>query len=394
MRELLKHWLFYGLGRDEYKKSMEMVFPKNVHSLRRTNAVVTLILAGFVFVPILLDKNLTKAMFYIGTGVIAALIYIFVRCIYHRINSEKKVRKKLVYLLICLSYVNVIAFGIYLGVWANPGNIAGSFLSILICALLLFNIPAVFYYTLTACSTVVFIVIVSIVKSPAECGIDIPNALFAGTVSMIFGWHIIMNRLSLSSIAHRMENERNDYFDQSTVDELTQLKNRRDFMITFQRFLTHHRQDDNYMCVAILDIDYFKNYNDYYGHPKGDDCLRKVGKTLKDLQRLLNIYAARIGGEEFALIWFERETANVRNVASLISEMIRRLNIPHEKSTAAPYVSVSIGICVAECGESNDMDILYNRADEALYLAKKDGRNRAFICLSNYKQTEFLRETA
>jgi len=394
MRELLKNWLFYGLGKDEYKKSMDNVFSKNIYNLRRTNAVVVFLLTGFLFTPLLIDKNIKKTIFFIGTSAIAALIYIIVRCIYHKINNEEKVKKSLVYILICLSYANVITFGIYLSVWAHPGNVGGLFLSILICALLLFNIPAVFYYSLTVISTIVFTIIVFMVKSPEECSIDIPNALFAGALSMIFGWHIIMNRLSLSSIAHRMENERNDYFDQSTLDELTQLKNRRDFMITFQRSLTNHRQDDNFICVAILDIDFFKNYNDYYGHPKGDECLRKVGKVLKDLQNKLNIYAARIGGEEFALLWFEKDTANIENVASLISEMIRRLNIPHERSSAAPHVSVSIGVYAVQCGASNDIDSLYNMADEALYIAKKDGRNRTVINLSDYKRTESLRETA
>jgi len=393
MQALLKRCIFYGLEREEYKKSMDNVFSKNINNLRRTNAVIAILLTGFVFVPIFVDKNLTKAMFYIGTDVVAALIYILIRCMHNKINNEKNTRKSLVYILICLSYVNVISFGIYLGVWANPGNIAGSFLSILICTLLLFDIPFIFYYSLTTLSTVVFIIIVSAVKTPAECRIDIPNALFAGIVSMIFGWHIIMNRLSLSYIAYKMENERDNYFNQSTVDELTQLKNRRDFINTFQRIITNHRQSDNYMCFAILDIDYFKNYNDYYGHPKGDECLRKIGKTLKNLQNKLNIYAARIGGEEFALIWFEKEYSNVQNVASLISEMIRRLNIPHERSTAASYVSVSIGIYVVRCGASNDLNNLYSMADKALYLAKKDGRNRAVINLFGYKHIKLLRES-
>jgi len=394
MLDLLKHWLYYGLGRDDYKKSINKVFPQNIHNLRRTNAAVAILLAVFAYVPLILEKNFNKAMFYIGTGAIAALIYVFIRCTCRGFYNEKKAGKSLVYILICLSYANVISFGIYLGVWANPENIAGSFLSLLICALLLFNVSAVFYLSLTVISTVVFIVIVSMVKAPAEYGIDIPNALFAGTVSLIFGWRVIMNRLSLSSVAHRMENERDDYLKQSTIDELTQLKNRRDFMNTFKRSLGKHRQTDNYMCVAILDIDYFKNYNDYYGHPKGDECLRKVGKALKELQNKLNIYAARIGGEEFALIWFEKDTGNVQNIASLVNEMIRRLNIPHERSAVAPYVSVSIGIYVVKCGAMEDVNVLYSLADEALYLAKKDGRNRAVINLYDRKHKELLRETA
>ena len=394
MRSLLKNWLFYGLGRDEYKKSMDNVFSKNINNLRRTNAVVVFLLTCFLFAPIFIDKNITKTMFFIGTSAIAALIYITVRCIYHKVSIEKKVRKSLVYILIFLSYANVITFGIYLSVWAHPENVGGSFLSLLICALLLFNIPPVFYYSLTTLSTIVFIIIVCLVKSPEEYRIDIPNALFAGALSMIFGWHIIMNRLSLSSIAHRMENERDNYFNQSTIDDLTQLKNRRDFTNTFKRSLASHRQEDNFICVAILDIDFFKNYNDYYGHPKGDDCLRKIGRALKDLQNKLNIYAARIGGEEFALIWFEKETANVKNVASLINEMMRSLNIPHERSPAASHVSVSIGIYVVQCDDSNDIDSLYNMADEALYIAKKDGRNRAVINLSEHRRDELLRKSA
>jgi diguanylate cyclase (GGDEF)-like protein len=394
MWKLINKWRYYGLGEAEYKKSLERVFVKNISGLRRTNAVIAVLLICFILVPLFIEKNLTKTLFFIGTSAIASLLYIIIRYKYRKKNKEKNMRKSLIYLLICLTYANIISFGIYLGVWANPGNVAGSFLGILICGLLLFNIPPILHHFLIILSTVVFIIIVSMVKTISECRIDIPNALFAGILSLIFGWHIIMNRLSLVSIASKMEVERDNYFDQSTVDELTQLKNRRDFMNIFQRSLANYRQSDNYLCIAILDIDFFKNYNDHYGHPKGDECLRNIGKALKDLQNKLNIYAARVGGEEFALIWFEEEVSNVHNVASLINTTISGLNIPHEKSDAAPYVTVSIGIRVVRCGDSNDINTLYNSADKALYTAKKNGRNRAFISFSDHLRIESLRETA
>jgi diguanylate cyclase (GGDEF)-like protein len=226
---------------------------------------------------------------------------------------------------------------------------------------------------------IAFTVIVVIFKSPAAYKIDIPNAFFSGAAGIAFGWRVIMNRLSLASVAGNMEDERNNYYQQSTVDELTQLKNRRDFTNTFQRFLTNYRQSDNFMCVAILDIDYFKSYNDYYGHPEGDECLRKVGEALKNLYNNKNIYAARIGGEEFALIWFEEDITETQNIASCICEKIRNLNIRHERSEAAPYVTVSVGINVMRCGTLCDVDTLYNLADKALYAAKKNGRNCAVI---------------
>jgi len=394
MNDFLNKWRFYGLGETEYKKSLQSVFSKNIYSLRKINAVVAAILTGFLFVPLFIDKNLTTTLFFIGTSVIAMLLYIFIRFKYRRTNEERDVKKKLVYILICLYYINVISFGIYLDVWSHPENTAGAFLAILICALLLFNIPPLFHYCLTICSIVTFIIIVCIVKNPSEKCVDIPYVLLAGTISLILNWHVIMTRLSLASFADKMKEERNSYFDQSTIDELTQLKNRRDFLNTFQRALTSHRQKDNFLCIAILDIDYFKNYNDYYGHPKGDECLRNIGRVLKELQNNMNIYAARIGGEEFALVWFEKDAYNAQNVAEMINEMVRRLNIPHEKSCAAPYVTASIGIHVLPCGTSENIDSLYSLADQALYSAKKSGRNRAVINLSEQLRAEALRETA
>jgi len=378
MKTLLDKWRFYGLGEDEYKKCMEKVFAKNIHTLRRTNAIVSVILAGSLIAPVMLDRNFTKIMIYIGTCAAAAFLYLFIKCRYRR--NEDKLKKGLIYTLISLTYINITAFGIYLGVWANPGMIAGTYLGILICTLLLFYIPAVYYLCLTLCSMIIFTILVTTFKSPAAYMIDIINVFFAGTVSLVIGWQVIMNRLSLASQAGNMENERNNYYDQSTIDDLTKLKNRRDFTSTIQRSVTNYRQSDHYLCVAILDIDYFKNYNDYYGHPEGDECLRRVGEALRDLYSNKNIYAARIGGEEFALIWFEEDIIETQNVASCVCEKIRDLNIRHEKSEAAPYVTVSVGVNVVRCGALYDIDTLYKLADKALYTAKKNGRN--CVCIN------------
>jgi diguanylate cyclase (GGDEF)-like protein len=394
MRKLLNNWLSYGLGEEDYKKSMEIVFSKNISGLLKTNSLVAVLLGIFTFFPLFLDKNSIKSLFFIISSSVSLILYIFIRCKYSQKNQNMKLNKSLIYTLLFLTYANVISFGIYLGVWANPGKIAGSFFGILICALFLFNIPAIFHLCLTMCSMLVFIIIVILNKPAVDRFIDIPNAIVAGIIGLIFGWHIIMNRLSLAAIAAKMENERNNYFDQCTVDELTQLKNRRDFINSFQRFLASPRQSDNYMCVAILDIDFFKKYNDYYGHPEGDECLRKIGKALNDIHNSQNIYAARIGGEEFALIWFENKAANVHNIASLINKTIYNLKILHEKSITAPYVTVSIGIHVVRCDASNDLNTLYHSADKALYRAKKNGRNCVYISLSDSLRITPIRKIA
>ena len=179
---------------------------------------------------------------------------------------------------------------------------------------------------------------------------------------------------------NKLEDERNHYFDKSTIDELTQLKNRRDFMDTFKRYLSNYRQTDHFLCIAVIDIDFFKNYNDYYGHIAGDECLVKLGSVLKELQKSMKVYSARLGGEEFALLWFEEESNNVEKNALQIKQKIDELKIPHEKSEVSTYVTVSIGIYITECSvQKNKINELLNSADRALYEAKNNGRNQIVI---------------
>jgi diguanylate cyclase (GGDEF)-like protein len=379
MRKFLNNWRYYGLGQSEYEKCMGITFINNISGLQKANLVVAVLTFFFAIFPVVIENDFFKAEIYIGSAVAALLMYIFARYKRLQLKQGKQVSDKLICILILLYFANVLFIGLYLAVWANPQKIAGSFIGILICVLFLLNISPVLYLGLTLGAMVIFIVCVILFKFPSVWNYDIQNAMFAGAIGLIFGWQIIMNRLTMVSTASKLEDERNSYYAQSTIDELTQLKNRRDFMKTFQRFISNYRQSDNFLCIAILDIDFFKNYNDHYGHSKGDECLRAIGKTLKDLQRSTNVYAARVGGEEFALIWFEKEAINASNIALLVNKTICALNIPHEKSEAAPYVTVSIGLHVAQCGAFHDTDILYDLADKALYTAKRSGRNRTVI---------------
>jgi diguanylate cyclase (GGDEF)-like protein len=128
-----------------------------------------------------------------------------------------------------------------------------------------------------------------------------------------------------------------------------------------------------------MDIDFFKNYNDHYGHPKGDECLRSIGRVLNSLNDSMGVYAARVGGEEFAMIWYEKDAMLIDGTVSQIQQLINELNIPHEKSKVSSHITVSIGIHTIRCGTSNDVNSLYDNADRALYEAKRNGRNRAII---------------
>ena len=368
MRRWYNNWRYYGLERDEYKICMETAFVNNITALRWANLVFFILTILFSVSPVIIEKNFIKTGFYLGAAAVALFLFVITFYQNRQIGKEKQISKGFIYALILLYYANVMFFGLYLAVWAEPGKIAGSFIGIFICVLFFFTIPPELYLCLTLIVLAFYIAAIINVKIPSVRNYDIQNALFAGIMGSIFGWQISMNRMTTMLSEKKLKHE-------TTIDELTQLKNRKDFVNTFQRFITNYRQSDNFLCIALIDVDFFKNYNDHYGHFQGDECLRAIGKVFNHLHKSDGIYAARVGGEEFALLWHNENSSDATNVCLRINELIRDLHIPHEKSIAAPYITVSIGMHIAPCGMPHNINDLYNLADKALYAAKNKGRN-------------------
>jgi diguanylate cyclase (GGDEF)-like protein len=378
LKNILYKWRYYTLGREQYNECIRKIIPNNLVGLRTTNIVVSVLCFCFTCFPLFIEKNITKAGVYLIAIIVAILISILAN---HSLKHYKPGTRKGIlfgYILTTVYYINVIQFGIYLGVLTSPDGTATTFMSFLICALFLFINPPLYNLILTLGAMALFILSCILIKERSVWIYDVFNVLIAGLISIIFTWQVSMSRLVSVFNASKLEEERNSYYDQSTIDELTGLKNRRDFTQTFQRRLSSYRSSDDWLCIALMDIDFFKNYNDLYGHPKGDECLRSIGKALNSLSSM-GVYAARVGGEEFALIWYEKDTLHIDGTVSQIQQRIYELNIPHEKSKVASHITVSIGIRTVRCGASNDGYSLYNNADRALYEAKESGRNRAVI---------------
>jgi diguanylate cyclase (GGDEF)-like protein len=129
----------------------------------------------------------------------------------------------------------------------------------------------------------------------------------------------------------------------------------------------------------MLDVDFFKLYNDTYKHLKGDDVLRSIGRVLRELSESEHVFAARVGGEEFIILWTENRIAEAKRVARKLRQNIIDLKIPHEMSPVAPYVTVSIGLYMMRGGSQDTSEELYRNADMALYRAKEQGRDRIVL---------------
>ena len=162
------------------------------------------------------------------------------------------------------------------------------------------------------------------------------------------------------------------------TDELTQLYNRRHFNLKIESEINRAKRDNLSFSFLILDIDFFKEYNDTYGHQKGDEALEKVALVLKKHTSRSSDYAFRLGGEEFGIIT-TLDKSKVIEFAKQIRHKIEELKIEHNSSSISKYLTISIGVTSKKGADISSSASLYKQADDALYKAKKDGRNCIYI---------------
>ena len=162
----------------------------------------------------------------------------------------------------------------------------------------------------------------------------------------------------------------------SLHDGLTGLANRRFFDKYLADQLALARRHDRSLALVMYDVDAFKAYNDHYGHPAGDACLKKVAAALRSSCRRPGDIAARYGGEEFAMILPDTELVGAARIAEGARDAVARLRIPHQHSPAAAHASISGGIAVLLRTIDMTAQQLIEAADQALYQAKHRGRNQ------------------
>ncbi|MEL6164738.1 MAG: PleD family two-component system response regulator [Cyanobacteria bacterium J06628_3] len=165
----------------------------------------------------------------------------------------------------------------------------------------------------------------------------------------------------------------------ANMDGLTGLANRRRFDQYLQNQWMNLAGSDKPLSLILCDIDFFKRFNDKYGHPAGDLCLQKVGAVLNGAAQKNQDLVARYGGEEFAVIMPNTHAPGAVHVAALMQSGVRELQVEHSESEVSNYVTLSLGVATTIPGfESSPSDLILS-ADKALYQAKQEGRNRIVL---------------
>ncbi len=161
----------------------------------------------------------------------------------------------------------------------------------------------------------------------------------------------------------------------STIDGLTGVYNRRSFEENIKLELKRARRTKTPLSLIMIDIDDFKAFNDHYGHPAGDDCLKKIALEIDQQLKRPGDYVARYGGEEFAVILPNTPSQGAKQVAEDIRTAVWKLNIAHQYSSVSERVTLSLGLTTT-IPTSSTPDKIIKKADQALYQAKDKGKNR------------------
>ncbi|MGJ0301672.1 GGDEF domain-containing response regulator [Aliarcobacter cryaerophilus] len=173
---------------------------------------------------------------------------------------------------------------------------------------------------------------------------------------------------------------KNDMLEKlSMYDGLTNIRNRRFFDETFEKTFNEIKRDKKSLAVLMIDIDFFKPYNDNYGHGQGDETLRKVAKALEKTIKRPSDFVARYGGEEFVILLKDINKNGVEAVANNLLNAVRELKITHEFSKIENYVTISIGASFYNSNSDVTKLELLLKADETLYSVKNSGRNNFAI---------------
>ena len=225
------------------------------------------------------------------------------------------------------------------------------------------------------------------IKRTRKDGLQVPFLFTAtpyrGIDGVIIGIVARFKDITERKYAENTLKEANERLERlSASDGLTQVANRRCFDQTIEKEWNRLRRTKEPLSVIMCDVDFFKLFNDNYGHQGGDDCLRSVAKALSETANRSGDCVARYGGEEFVVILPATEAEGAFHVAEKIRQAVEQLAIEHGKSQVAPHVTLSLGVATVIPSDEGTPELLINCADKALYAAKSSGRNRvmAWAC--------------
>jgi len=337
---------------------------------------ITIVVAGSAMQMTFLGRDLNR---------IAAMIHLLVMIplLLACLAASFSVRRQRIYPPLTLAASIVVGLGVVaIQIYAALGGTTILFSGLLLTVIFIYFMGGLIFYHGLAANAVVTIAYLG-----AGLALRLPGREFGFNALAI----VSVNLFCASVIYMHEKTSRTRFLEAALLremvarDGLTGIQNRRMFDQYIHREWDQAIREGKRIAVLLIDIDCFKDYNDRYGHQAGDECLRAVALTLSQSARRPLDFVARYGGEEFAVVLYDASREYVAEVLTRIQRSVAELNIPHEASRVASRLTVSIGAAFILPGSSRTPKGLIQLADEALYSAKEQGRNRVVVMEAEYQ---------
>ncbi len=379
LKNIITKLRYLNYDKEKIKKYKDIIDKNNFEILRDVSLIISIVYF-FVFLFFLFfNRILERAIGGFIMGVLLLGVHSYSAYV---IKNNIRISGILINSIIMITSILCYLSCIYLGTFQSRNDLAVTIIWTFLFVPIVFNLMPVQNLIIIPCA-IIFIYCSYITKDSVRFTYDTIHTIIIVFVGMFMSWN-----KSKQKIDYIDANEKLYYA--SATDELTGLYNRRKIFNKLEKIKTECISENKSMFCLVMDIDDFKAYNDLYGHPKGDLLLKKIGEKLREYSLLNDIKIGRIGGEEFLVVWKEKQNINnqyknldLKEQGEFIAEEIRliiaNLNITHKGSKVSDIVTVSQGLYIADIKNKFDFENAYILADMELYKAKKQGKNCCYI---------------
>lgn len=370
MKGHYRYWKYLGLSKDSIEAFSDRVAKDNLAILRLESLVFGILSFFATLVNLFISYEFNKVTVLFFCSVFSIGIFLIAKEV--KIENSPKmaaITNHLVLIFIILMYF----MSTYIGV-SNPQNYASLIIGVIVFSQVSFSIlPRRNFFTMII-GTVAFLATDFLLKPFEVFSHDFMNATMAAAMGLIISWHKTRDKYEHEEAIELIERTNSSLYYSSMTDPLTGLLNRRNSMEKLEVLAAQCNVSSKKLVCMIIDIDFFKRFNDTYGHPEGDRLLAALGSLLREMQDKYDVTISRIGGEEFMSFFSPKSSEMAETMAQEILERVRE--IPHPESDKGMFSTVSIGIYEGVALEEDTGNKVYSKADRAMYVAKRNGRDR------------------
>ena len=367
--QVMQRWRYLGYDRNVVQRYRAETDRTNLQTLKR---LCILTLAVFdvlaIFYSTILHETESVILVVLAAGFVLTL-YSYT-CNLLRSVSAGPIRgtRALIYLISAILYL----CSIFSGTILNSDELGVLPIWMFLLVQISFDIPPVQNMLTVLPFAGLYLVVSAMTKSPEHVQYDALYTLLSVSVGLFISYH--QAHLALENIIAKGNLQKANFalYHTATTDELTGLMNRRMLFDRYDQLSAACVENGQSLACAVLDIDDYKQFNDTYGHPEGDELLRRIGAAYRGYGERNKIDIGRIGGEEFLAVWPEDSATRCEAVAEDLRRAIESMNIPNKSAIDHERVTMSVGFCLLP---PKMVQSAYFYADKALYRAKDSGKN-------------------